>query len=82
MADKTAPLDRGLRADFNAATARADAAEALLRDVRIDLAALMPDPWNPSVEDWPVSNPADAKCLQDSYIRIRGFFVESGELRK
>lgn len=35
--------------------------------VREELAALIPDPSSPKLSDWPVTNPADAECLQAAY---------------
>lgn len=64
------------RNDANAAhIAAADPATVLklvavveaARRARIELAALIPNPKSPSLEDWPVQNPADAECLNNAY---------------
>jgi hypothetical protein len=41
--------------------------EQIMRTVRLELAALLPNPndWKP--DQWPVANPADAGCLSAAY---------------
>ncbi len=49
---------------------RIEALERALRYARTELAALIPNPERVSVADWPVSNPADAVCLNLAFAEI------------
>jgi hypothetical protein len=40
--------------------------------IKNELAALIADPANPTVDQWPCLNPADRECLQKAYTTIRG----------
>ena len=68
-----AHMDPLTYAKFRDLQDRADAAEALLDKVRIDLAVLLPQPTKPTIDDWPVNNRTDAECLHDAYTNIRDF---------
>jgi hypothetical protein len=40
--------------------------------IKNELAALITDPANPTVDQWPCTNPADRECLHKAYTAIRG----------
>ena len=55
---------------------RGEEAEALLTATMTDMAALIQRPAAPSLDQWPVKNPADAECLQKAYTGIRAFLTK------
>jgi hypothetical protein len=42
----------------------------IVRDIRFDLAALLPNPQNWCADQWPVRNPADASMLAAAYTKL------------
>jgi len=79
--DRTTHFDQGRTMSFDdniAAISKAldekdrmiAAYRTALHRAHIELAALIPRPSEPSIEDWPVDNPADAECLQSAYEAI------------
>lgn len=51
--------------------AEVESLRGALEEVVYELAALIPKPASPAEADWPVENPADAKCLQLAYVAAR-----------
>jgi hypothetical protein len=44
--------------------------EQIMRTVRLELAALLPNPSNWDSSQWPVENPTDAACLSAAYQQL------------
>lgn len=42
----------------------------IIAQARGELAQLIPRPSQPTLEDWPVSNPGDAECLQAAFTKL------------
>lgn len=45
-----------------------------------DLAALIPEPSLPEVDQWPCTSSADRECLQRAYVTLRKAWSATGQL--
>ena len=52
----------------------------IVRDIRTDLAALLPHPYDWRANQWPVSNPEDAAMLSSAYTKLTDLLDSFGDL--
>lgn len=64
---------------LQATEASAGAVKALQK-VNVEMSALVPNPNSVSIEDWPVTNPGDAECLQTAFYAARDALTDAGVL--
>lgn len=64
---------------LQATEASAGAVKALQK-VNVEMSALIPNPNSVSIEDWPVTNPGDAECLQTAFYVVRDALTDAGVL--